>query len=389
MPKLPISIGSHVAIQKADFDILLEGLRKLGYETLGPRVREQTIVYAPISGLADLPKGYLSEQDGGHYRLIEGRHERYWDVTPGAQSWKQFLFPPRSELFKLARENGAWREELPVDVPYSAEPSRNSNATGAVPVAFIGVRGCELAAIAVQDKVFLREDFSDPIYKKRRENIFILAADCLHPCDTCFCASMGTGPEAGKGFDLRLTELEEVFLIEVGSHLGTKAMQGVPYSEGMRSMLRARETGLKKASAAMGRVLPEPEKVPELLLSNLEHPRWKDVAARCLSCTNCTQVCPTCFCWDVEDLTSLDGSKTQRTRVWDSCFNPAYSSQAFGNTRPTTLTRYRQWLTHKMGSWQGQFGVLGCVGCGRCITWCPAAIDLTEEIKAIREEQPA
>jgi len=375
MAKLPISIGSRVAIQKADFDTLLENLRKLGYETVGPRVREQAIVYAPINGLADLPKGYTSEQDGGHYRLIQDAHSRYWDVTPGAQSWKQFLFPPRSELFKLARENGNWREEiLNHEAPHYA---------------FIGVRGCELAAIAVQDKVFLREDFSDPIYKKRRENIFILAADCFHPCATCFCASMGTGPEAGKGFDLRLSELDDVFLIEVGSHLGTKAMQGVPYSEAMRSMLRARETGLKKATAAMGRVLPEPDKVPDLLLSNLEHPRWKDVAARCLSCTNCTQVCPTCFCWDVEDLTSLDGNTTQRTRVWDSCFNSAYSSQAFGNTRPTTLTRYRQWLTHKMGSWQGQFGVLGCIGCGRCITWCPAAIDLTEEIKAIREVQPA
>lgn len=371
MPKLPISIGSHVAIQKEDFDTLLDGLRKLGYETVGPRIREQAVVYAPISGLADLPKGYLSEQDGGHYRLIVEGHSRYFDITPGAQSWKQFLFPPRSELFKLARENGHWREEL--------------LNTDAPRYAFIGVRGCELAAIAVQDKVFLRDDFSDPIYKKRRENIFILAVDCFHPCATCFCASMGTGPDAGKGFDLRLTELDEVFLIEVGSHLGTKAMQGVPFSEAMRSMMRARETGLKRARSQMGRELPEPEKVPDLLSSNLEHPRWKDVAARCLSCTNCTQVCPTCFCWDVEDLTSLDGNTTQRTRVWDSCFNPAYSSQAFGNTRPTTLTRYRQWLTHKMGSWQGQFGVLGCIGCGRCITWCPAAIDLTEEIKAIRQ----
>ncbi len=370
-PKLPISIGSHVAIRKEDFDTLLDGLRNLGYETVGPRIREQALVYAPINGIADLPKGYLSEQDGGHYRLIQDGHSHYFDITPGAQSWKQFLFPPRSELFKLARENGHWREELlNTDAPHYA---------------FIGVRGCELAAIAVQDKVFLRDDFNDPIYKKRRENIFVLAADCFHPCATCFCASMGTGPDAGKGFDLRLTELDEVFLIEVGSHLGTKAMQGVPYSEAMRSMLRARETGLKRARLAMGRELPEPEKVPELLLSNLEHPRWKDVAARCLSCTNCTQVCPTCFCWDVEDLTSLDGNTTQRTRVWDSCFSPPYSSQAFGNTRPTTLTRYRQWLTHKMGSWQGQIGVLGCIGCGRCITWCPPGIDLTEEIKAIRQ----
>lgn len=379
MPNLPISIGSRVAISKEAFDTILEGLRKLGYETVGPRIKETALVYAPISGLADLPKGYLSEQEAGAYRLVKGDHQRYFDITPGAQSWKQFLFPPRSELFRLARENGRWREEL-LDI----EPPR---------YAFIGVRGCELAAIAVQDKVFIREDFTDPIYKKRRENIFILAVDCLHPCATCFCASMGTGPEVERGFDqkigydLKITELDEVFLVEVGSHLGTKALAEVPHPKATRSLLRAAETGLKKARAAMGRELPDPQSVPDLLLNNLEHPRWKDVATRCLSCTNCTQVCPTCFCWDVEDLTNLDGSHTQRTRVWDSCFNPAYSLQAFGNTRPTTLTRYRQWLTHKMGSWQGQFGVLGCIGCGRCITWCPAAIDLTEEIKAIREGQ--
>ena len=371
MPKLPISIGSRVAIEKEAFDSILANLRKLGYETVGPRIRESAVVYAPIDGLADLPKGYLSEQEAGTYRLVKADHQNYFDITPGAQSWKQFLFPPRTELFKLSRENGNWHEEL-----LNTEPPH---------YAFIGVRGCELAAIAVQDKVFLREDFTDPVYQKRRENIFILAADCMHPCGTCFCASMGTGPEVQRGFDLKITELDEVFLVEVGSHLGTKAMADVPHSEATRSLIRSAESGLKKARASMGRLLPDPESVPDLFLSNLEHPRWKDVAARCLSCTNCTQVCPTCFCWDVEDLTSLDGKTTQRTRVWDSCFSPAYSTQAFGNTRPTTLTRYRQWLTHKMGSWKGQFGVLGCIGCGRCITWCPAGIDLTEEIKAIRQ----
>jgi sulfhydrogenase subunit beta (sulfur reductase) len=136
----------------------------------------------------------------------------------------------------------------------------------------------------------------------------------------------------------------------------------------------------------MGRVLPDVASVPTLLLSNLDHPEWKDVGARCLSCTSCTLACPTCFCWDVEDATDLSGNATQRTRVWDSCFNPGFSSVAGGNIRPNATVRYRQWLTHKMGSWVQQFGVSGCVGCGRCITWCPAGIDITEEIKAIRVE---
>ena len=110
---------------------------------------------------------------------------------------------------------------------------------------------------------------------------------------------------------------------------------------------------------------------------------------RCLSCANCTQVCPTCFCWDATDQTDITGKHTRRERLWDSCFNPNYSYVFGGNTRPNIRSRYRQWLTHKLGQWKGQFDVLGCVGCGRCITWCPVGIDLTEEVAAIRKEVKA
>lgn len=375
MPEITLTPGSVVAIQKPVFDRLLMILRDLGYETVGPRLRDAALVYAPIEGLKDLPLGFRSEQKAGQYRLIEDANARYFDITPGAQSWKQFLFPARSELFRLSRTNAHWTEEL-----LQPETPR---------YAFIGVRGCELAAIAVQDKVFIRPDFTDPIYANRRKNLFILSVDCHSPNETCFCASLGTGPQVEKGFDLNLTELEDVFLVEVGSQAGIDVMQKLPLEAVNPARLREADRDREAAKAAMGRELPDAHLVPELLLSNLEHPHWKEVAARCLSCTSCTQVCPTCFCWDVEDETSLDGNTTQRTRVWDSCFDLAYSAQAGGNTRPTTRSRYRQWLTHKMGSWEKQFGVLGCVGCGRCITWCPAGIDITEEIKAIRERQSA
>jgi len=373
MSNAKLKIGARVALAKAGFDQLLSALQAQGYETVGPQVQGDVLAYGPISGLEDLPRGYTSQQDGGHYRLLESGHSRYFDITPGADGWKRFLFPPRSELFKLVKENGSWQPE----VLEAAGTKR----------AFIGVRGCELAAILVQDKVFLREDFQDPIYANRRENIFIVAVDCLHPCDTCFCASMGTGPQAGPGFDLRLTELDDVFLMEAGSAAGVKLASDLNWELARQEWLEAAEAGLAAARAAMGRELPDAEAVPALLLNNLQHPRWAEVAARCLSCTSCTQVCPTCFCWDVEDSTSLDGNATERTRVWDSCFNPSFSGVAGGTIRPDTHSRYRQWLTHKMGSWVGQFDVLGCVGCGRCITWCPAGIDLTEEIAAIRATQ--
>jgi ferredoxin len=372
MPEITLHLGSRVAIRKPEFDKLLANLAKAGFQTLGPQVKDAAVVFGPISGLADLPQGTTSEQTAGKYRIKPSGNERYFDLTAGPQSWKQYLFPPRSELFKLAKENGHWREEL-LNQPVPK-------------YAFIGVRACELSAIEVQDRVFMRDDFTDPIYKQRRERVFILSVDCLHPGGTCFCVSMGSGPSAKQGFDLKLTELDEVFLLEVGSQAGLDAIQDLSVESLAVAWQEEAARCLAEAARSMGRNIPDVHSVPELLRKNLEHPEWDEVAARCLSCTNCTLVCPTCFCWDVEDATTLDGKTTRRTRVWDSCFNPAYSAQAGGNIRPNTKARYRQWLTHKMSTWVDQFGVLGCVGCGRCITWCPAAIDITEEIKAIRVE---
>jgi ferredoxin len=372
MSDLTPDVGSTVVMPKLALAQLLGALRKLGYQTVGPRIEDGAIAYGPIQGLADLPRGYTSEQDGGRYRLVYIGHGRYFDVTPGAQSWKQFLYPPRSELFSINRSNGSW------NIVEEAQPLTS--------YAFVGVRPCELNAILIQDRVFLRDEWSDPIYRSRRQSAFILAVNCLHPCGTCFCASMGTGPNAETGYDLNLTELDDVYLVSVGSEAGKMAMLGISVHPASAFLLQTAAKGFDDARKHMGRSLPEKDKVPDLLLGNLEHPQWENVAKRCLSCSNCTQVCPTCFCWDATDQPSLTGDSSVRVRTWDSCFNPDYSYIAGGNSRPNTRSRYRQWLTHKMGSWKHQFDVLGCVGCGRCITWCPAGIDLTEEIAALREE---
>jgi Fe-S oxidoreductase len=163
-------------------------------------------------------------------------------------------------------------------------------------------------------------------------------------------------------------------------------MEGVPTLPTSAFWLQAGQKSLDEASKKMGRILPNPDTLPELLLNHLDAQQWDDVASRCMSCTSCTQVCPTCFCWDVRDSIDLSGSSARRERLWDSCFNPDYSYIVGGNSRPNTRSRYRQWLTHKFGSWVAQFGTSGCVGCGRCITWCPAKIDVTAEISALRQE---
>ncbi len=376
MAEIQYSVGSTVALQKNSLEKLLSNMQRMGYKVYGPRIQDGAIVYKQLQNLAELPKGYISEQDAAHYRLVYSGHRRYFDVTPGAQSWKQFFFPPSSDLANLKRDGqGRWQiEEEELDL---------------TPLALFGVFPCDLAAIQVQDRIFLREEWKDPIYWARRQSAFILAVNCLHPCDTGFCASMGTGPKANPGYDLCLTELEDVFLVEVGSEAGRMLMEGVPMMPTSAFWLQAGQKGLEEASTRMGRSLPDQEKLPELLLNNLDAKQWDDVAKRCMSCSSCTQVCPTCFCWDARDSADLKGETARRERVWDSCFDPDYSYIVGGNSRPNTRSRYRQWLTHKFGSWYAQFGTSGCVGCGRCITWCPAKIDVTAELRAIREEVQA
>jgi sulfhydrogenase subunit beta (sulfur reductase) len=370
MAEIHLDPGMTVVMPKTQMDALLARIREDGFQTIGPRVRDHALLYIPIQAMADLPRGYTSEENAGQYRLVYSGHSRYFDITPGPHTWKQYLFPPREPLLSF-QKNGEWVEKP------AAKPAAR--------YAFIGVRACEIAAIGIQDRVFLRDDFTDPLYRERRQNLLILSVSCMNPGGTCFCGSMGTGPRVTGGFDLNLTELEDVFLLETGSELGCQMLEGFNLQPASAFLQQSAQKGLDRASKRMGRSMDISD-LPDLLIRNTEHPHWSVVARRCLSCASCTLVCPTCFCWDAQEHPNLSGNATNRERVWDSCFNPGYSYQAGGNTRPTVRSRYRQWLTHKLGTWKLQFDVLGCVGCGRCITWCPVGIDITEEIDTLRKE---
>lgn len=360
---------THVSIPKDHLQEVFNALHEAGYRLAGPTVRDEAIVIDEIETLEDLPVGLTHEQKPGAYRLVQRKDQALFGYTVGQHSWKRFLFPPALTLFSVDRDAD--------DFSVSTNPEE-------VPqVAFIGVRSCDLHAIRIQDLTFLNDSHPDPTYRARRQRAFILAVNCLEPANTCFCASMRTGPKASAGFDLALTELEEIFLVEIGSELGWQMITAADWRAAGAFELQAARQALTEAEGRMGRQLDISD-MPNLLHQNLEHARWDQVAKRCLSCTNCTQVCPTCFCSDVTDRSDLDGGRSERVRLWDSCFNIAFSHVHGGNIRPGTRARYRQWLTHKLASWIDQFGVTGCVGCGRCITWCPAGIDLTEEVNAIR-----
>ncbi len=382
-----LTIGSTVALPKAELDLLLADLRSNGYQTIGPHLQDESIVYTQIEGLQDLPRGFLSEQAPASYRLVQTGRERYFDFIPASQSWKQFLFPPRYQLFTARKESA---EENPGGHISGATDRLGkwqikANDAPTPRYALVGARACELAAIQIQDRVFLRPDFYDPIYRARREGLFILAVNCLHPNATCFCVSMGTGPLHRGGFDLCLTEMDDLFLLEAGSELGLSLLTRRACELPSAYIQTVANRALEQAAGQMGRTL-DTRDLPGLLIENLNAERWTEVAKRCLSCANCTQVCPTCFCWDSVDQTDISGNYSRRERFWDSCFNPNFSYVFGGNTRPNIRSRYRQWLTHKIGQWKAQFDTLGCVGCGRCITWCPVGIDLTEEVAAIRQE---
>ncbi len=355
----------------AGLDGLLGLLAARGHTVVGPTVRDGAICYEQIDSASALPAGWTDVQDGGSYRLERREDEARFGYASGPGSWKRFLFPPRIRLWQATgRGNGLEVEEEP--------PAER-------PLALVGVRACELAAIAVQDRVLVGGRYADRDYAARRRDLFVVAVNCHEPGGTCFCASMGTGPTAGEGYDLVLTELLDGghrFLAESGSERGEEILGALGGTEPTRADLRAAGEQEARAVARMGRSL-DTEGIRDLLQSNLEHPRWDEVAERCLTCGNCTLVCPTCFCTSIEDANDLAGG-AYRSRVWDSCFSIEYSYIHGGAIRQSPRARYRQWLTHKLGTWHDQFGSSGCVGCGRCITWCPVAIDITEEVAAIR-----
>jgi len=352
---------------------LLEALAEQFDSIIGPTVRDGAIVLDAIASDADLPAGWADQQEPGRYRIGWRDDEAVFGFAAGPHAWKRFLAPPETRVWTARREDGRLRFEP------GGEPPRR--------LAFLGVRPCDLAAIDVLDRVYLQGPYVDPGYRARRDEVGIVAVNCTAPGGTCFCASMGTGPRAGAGFDLALTEIvgdgRHEFLAEAGTARGEAWLDRVPSREATDEDRALAARALEAAAGRMGRRL-DTAGLADRLYDNLDHEAWDDVAVRCLTCGNCTLVCPTCFCTLVEDRTPLGDGTAERWKKWDSCFSREHSYIHGGFMRATGRSRYRQWLTHKLAGWLDQFDTSGCVGCGRCITWCPAGIDITEEAARIR-----
>ncbi len=361
-------------LEGARFDDLLAVLRGDGYRVVGPTVRDGVVVHDDLASASELPAGLGTNQEPGRYRVTGRGDGAFFGHAPGPVTLRRFLSPPRETLFRARRSGRGGIEIVP-------EPVEGP------PLAFVGARPCEAAALAIQDRVLAAGEHPDEAYRARRERALVVVASCTEPGGTCFCASMGAGPAAGPGADVALTEVADGgrhhFVVEAPTERGEAVVARLGCREATAAEAEEAEALVAAAASRMGRRL-DVEGLRERLLARYDDPRWERTGDRCLGCANCTMVCPTCFCVTVEDTTDLGGGESARERRWDSCFHLDHSVLHGGSIRASSASRYRQWLVHKLATWHDQFGTPGCVGCGRCITWCPAGIDITEEAAALR-----
>ncbi|KPK40746.1 MAG: cytochrome C [Gammaproteobacteria bacterium SG8_47] len=371
---MPVTPSQYACwLPRERFQLLLGVIRAAGYRCVGPQVRDGAIVYDTLHAIEDLPQGVSDQQSPGGYQLGESGQQRFFDWANGPQALKPLLFTPREMLWRAQRDaEGRLQFESCTPDPH--------------PIAVIGARACDLSALALLDRHFLHGPHPDEHYGARRARLFVVGVHCTHPASTCFCASTGDGPRCTYGYDLALAELDEGFVVQARSERGVDMLGRFPVEvrsdSPTKDQLRRVDAAVNAAAAAQQRALPGRD-LSAALLDQLEHPRWQEVAGRCLACGNCTAVCPTCFCHAQSEAPALDGQSSEHYRSWDSCFTQGHSYIHGLTVRADTRSRYRQWLVHKLATWHEQYGRSGCVGCGRCITWCPVGIDLTQEAAAL------
>jgi len=358
--------------QLVDF---FDALESFGYKVIAPQLRDDAIVYDELTNISQLPSGVEGRQLPGRYQLYDNGSSRCFSWVNGPSALKPYLFKPQQPLW---------------DVEMTAEETDNglifkSREPDSTALAVFGIRPCDFSAMDLYDRHFMKREYPDPFYRAVRGNLLTVVVNCAVCAETCFCASTGDGPTLVDSADMIMDELDEGYVVAVGTAIGTRLLNVLSLSDASDIQLSAAAKQREKAAASQKRYLIN-ENMYANLFSQLDSPYWQKIAERCLSCGNCTAVCPTCFCHREIDTPDVEGTTSEHIREWSSCFNADHSVIHGHAVRGSNDLRYRQWMLHKLGSWLHQYGRSGCVGCGRCITWCPAGIDFPAEANAISGE---
>ena len=340
---------------------LVARLRERGCTVVAPVAKDRVVALGEIESADELATGWVDVQEPGHYRAESTTTGPFRHAAPAAP-WKRWLHPEQRLVVRL--RSG------------SARPDLDAPGATVTPLAFVGIQSCDLAAIGRLDVVLA----DDEDYRARRESLVIVAVACTDPAADCFCVSAGTGPWPGPGADIVLRMLDDDTLLATPiTTTGADLLDEIgPLPDATPAQFAAAEQRIAAGAARQTRRL-DPSAIAAAA-ADPDGPGWEAVAQRCLTCGNCTFVCPTCFCTSVVDSAALDGSAFERHERWDSCFSLDFAHVHGGSVRTSAASRYRQWYLHKLVTWHDQFGESGCVGCGRCITWCPTGIDITETI---------
>ncbi len=340
---------------------LVTRLHERGCTVVAPVARDGVIGLDEIDTAQQIATGWTDVQEPGHYRAEQTGRATFDHAAP-ALAWKRWLHPQQQVVVTVRTTTPRPTVEPPHDEP--------------APLAFVGIQSCDLAAIGRLDVVLEH----DGTYRARRDRLLIVSIACTTPAADCFCVSAGTGPWPGPGADIVLRELDDATLLATPATAeGAALLDDIgPLPAADTTLLDAAEQRIADGAARQTRGL-DPATIAAAAAAP-EDPGWEAVAERCLTCGSCTFVCPTCFCTSVVDSNSLDGTEFERTQRWDSCFSLDFAYVHGGSMRTSAASRYRQWYLHKLVTWHDQFGESGCVGCGRCITWCPTGLDITEAI---------
>jgi ferredoxin len=340
------SRSSNFLVPKDSFFNWIDTLRS-EYRVFGPVREKDQAIFKEISSSGELFIEYASTM-----------------LSPG----KMFIYKPKEDILRFRMEDTLSIEECSPEIEKQV---------------IVGIHSCDIHAILYLDKTFLGA-FTDPYYKARRDNSFLIALNCMQVSENCFCSSVGTGPhlKAQSGYDIVLTDFEEDYLVELKSARSFELfnLKGKKAGPGVWKGKSKKEESLLKSF----KKIIDVKGIDDLFMKNLDHHVWAETAdERCLSCSNCVMVCPTCFCYDIVDEMSMDLTEVRRFRQLDACQDLRFAAVHGGNFRGTRASRLRQFVMHNL-NYTSQYGLIKTVGCGRCITWCPTKIDLTEMAKEIQ-----